>query len=308
MVTTNYHAFLRNWCSLIRRLDSGGLLSPNNQGGGGHPRPQLLRNAPAPRTLDATPRLAVRPQRIPPHDVMKLGVVQQLVEGRPRRQSRHGRLSFFVSRHLVPFIQRVPVFWKFDLWGIGGVISADDETLRNGEEVGREPVYGQSSWNLERKESDHEGQKLQDSLRALQLLLLLLGRGLVLGRLEDVHGEALHEYEDHGHDEEGQRTLPAHGGHPVHPPLRQPLHASVIVRGRHRALQRGDPKERLVQPPLGRESRHAPVQSQEDRDLREGRDAPRQRVLLGVLVKLPDGLVLHVLVGVLLLDLLLIRL
>mmetsp|Transcript_4892 Transcript_4892/g.12587 ORF Transcript_4892/g.12587 Transcript_4892/m.12587 type:complete len:479 (-) Transcript_4892:470-1906(-) len=240
---------------------------------------------------------------VPLHQGMELGVGDPFLDRRTLGDSRLGRLSSFLRRHLVfVFPQLVPVFRQLDFRRVFLVVLADDQSLREGAEVARKPVNGQGRRHLEGEESDEQRQKLEHGLGGFHLLLgLFVHRGVVrFGWLQNLHGESLSENQDDRHDAKCQGGFPSELRRPgpvdLRPSLGEPIHAAVIGFGRHRSLQAGNPQERFVEFSVDRQEANAAVQSQNEGKLKEREEASRQRVLVGVFVQLSDQLVFSVLV------------
>ena len=278
-----------------------------------HPGHHLVRDGQLPPLLRPLPGLAPLPHRRPIDDVVELGLVEDVHPLRPRGQSSLGGHPLLLGRHSVRIVEGVPVVRKLELGRVRLVVLLHHEALRQGEEVGGEPVDGEARGNLQREEADEEGEELEDELAPVVLLLLLVTHAFrVDGGGEGGHGELLAEDQDERHGEEAEGGVPPHAGRgdavDGRPSLREPLQATVVG-GADRPLQGRDPEEGLVDGPILGEAGDGPVQAQEDGELDQGEAAPGQGVLVGILEELGGGLVHHVLVVLeLLLDLVLVGL
>ena len=182
--------------------------------------------------------------------------------------------------------------------------------MGQGEDVGDEPIDGQSGRYLQGKVSNHEWKELEDALGLAHLLLLILRHALVvhLGR-QHTHGEGLAQHQHDRHDKEGQRRFPSQLGcrweGPIaHPPLGQPSHPPKVW-WTDRSLQSRDPQKGLVEFPILGQEPNAAVQSQKHRQLRNRQKTTREWILVGIFKQLGRRTILSLLIALeLFLDLL----
>mmetsp|Transcript_26083 Transcript_26083/g.55890 ORF Transcript_26083/g.55890 Transcript_26083/m.55890 type:complete len:274 (-) Transcript_26083:618-1439(-) len=230
---------------------------------------------------------------------MELCVGDPILDGRTLCDPGLGSGASFLGRHFVfVFPQLVPVFRQFDFRWVLFVVLSHHQRLREREPVASKPVDGQGGRHLQRKETDQQGQKFEDVFGLVHLLLRFGVHVCVvgIGWLQCLHGESLSQHQHYRHDAKGQRGLPSQLWRPeaidLRPPLRQPVHSAVIVRGRNGSLQAGNPQEGFVEFPVHCQQTDTAVQSQKDGQLEQRQEATGEWILVGVLVQLSDQLVL----------------
>mmetsp|Transcript_12084 Transcript_12084/g.24973 ORF Transcript_12084/g.24973 Transcript_12084/m.24973 type:complete len:257 (-) Transcript_12084:665-1435(-) len=234
---------------------------------------------------------------------MESGLGHQIIKGWSNSQSSFCGFSPLIWCHIVKCLTLThlfPILREFNLRWIGGKVGLHGQRLCQSEKIGRQPVNGEPSRNLQRKETNKERKKFQNTLSAFQGLLFFFCRILVDRRLQRVHGNGLQHNQDDGHDEECQGCFPTKRGRRQtfsggHPSLGEPVQ-SIVIWGRHWSLEVRNPKEFFFQDTVRGEQTNTTIETQENGKLCQRRKATRQRILVSILIEFSEGFVLSVLV------------
>mmetsp|Transcript_33042 Transcript_33042/g.104548 ORF Transcript_33042/g.104548 Transcript_33042/m.104548 type:complete len:539 (+) Transcript_33042:125-1741(+) len=164
-----------------------------------------------------------------------------------------------------------------------GVLVLEEGGERRRHHVIDDPVDAEAAGHIEGEPAHHEGQHVEQRRReALGLRLRV--------RREDLLRDLLRDHEDDGDAEEAERVVPAEHGRTVLP-RREPLERFALLGAVGRALEAREPQEGLRERVLLGELEDGAVERDEDGDLRQRRQAARERVHAGLLVEVGDHLV-----------------
>mmetsp|Transcript_12350 Transcript_12350/g.26685 ORF Transcript_12350/g.26685 Transcript_12350/m.26685 type:complete len:260 (-) Transcript_12350:450-1229(-) len=164
----------------------------------------------------------------------------------------------------------------------------DDDRLRRGEDVVEDPIETEAGGRVHCKPAEHEGQRFEDEHGRLALLLVTER----LKASKQVERECLCADEDGRYREVEQRVLPSQLRVPVDPSLGQPREPLAPVGDWAREI--GHPEEALVEDLCLGDGGDRVVDAEEDGDLRERRQAARERVDVEPLEERANLLVLDI--------------